>query len=178
MQNKPFSFDFLNPAKLPEGTQQSAQEIWLAGLGAFAKAQKDGENAFQKLVQDGVNMQKKNQEDAQRKLAEATEKMTALAGDMAAKASGNWGKLEGIFEDRVARAIRQLGVPTAVEVQALRDEVAALQAQVKALGASPAAGKPAPRSVKNAAAKAATPKAAPKNAPKKQLRTPSGKRGV
>jgi poly(hydroxyalkanoate) granule-associated protein len=146
----PFSFDFLNPAKMPEGTQQSAQEIWLAGLGAFAKAQKEGENAFQKLVQDGVSMQKKNQEEAQRKLAEATEKMSALAGDMAAKAGGNWGKLEGIFEDRVARALKQLGVPTADDVAALRDEVAALRAQVKALG-----GKTAPAPAKKPAAKKA-----------------------
>ena len=156
-KTSPFSFDFLNPAKLPEGTQQSAQEIWLAGLGAFAKAQKDGENAFQKLVQDGVDMQKKNQADAQRKLAEATEKMTALASDMAAKASGNFGKLEGIFEDRVARALKQLGVPTADEVQTLRDEVAALKAQVKTLG-----GQSAAPTVKTVAKKPAAKKTAAK----------------
>jgi poly(hydroxyalkanoate) granule-associated protein len=164
--NFPFSFDFLNPSKLPEGTQQSAQEIWLAGLGAFAKAQKDGENAFQKLVQDGVSMQKKNQEDAQRKLAEATEKMTALA-------SGNFGKLEGIFEDRVARALKQLGVPTADEVQALRDEVAALKAQVKALSGKAA---PAP-AAKTAATKTSSSKAATKKTGAKGPLGRTGKNG-
>jgi poly(hydroxyalkanoate) granule-associated protein len=158
----PFSFDFLANQKLPEGTQQSAQEIWLAGLGAFAKAQKDGEKAFQTLVQDGVSMQKKNQEDTQRKLAEATEKMTALASDMAAKATGNFGKLEGIFEDRVARALKQLGVPTKDEMQALRTEVAALRAELNALGGK--ATKPAAKAeAKSTSAPTAKPKSIAKS---------------
>lgn len=170
----PFSFDFLNPAKQPEGSQQSAQEIWLAGLGAFAKAQKEGESAFQKLVQDGLDIQKKNQEDTQRKLAEATEKMTALA-------SGNFGKLEGIFEDRVARALKQLGVPTSDEMQALRDEVAALKSQIKALGGKAgvaAPTKPAATTKVAKPAKAVAAKTAVKKSAAKGPLGQSGKRGA
>jgi poly(hydroxyalkanoate) granule-associated protein len=120
----PFSFDFQTTGEIPAQDKDSAQKIWLAGLGAFAKAQAEGGKAFQKLVEDGMAMQQHNQQAAQKKLTEATEKMTAMAG--------SWGKLEGIFEDRVARALRQLGTPTQDDLQALRDEVAQLRAQLKA----------------------------------------------
>lgn len=120
----PFSFDFQASAPLPTQDKDSAQKIWLAGLGAFAQAQAQGGKAFQKLVEDGMAMQQQNQQTAQKKITEATEKMSAMAG--------NWGKLEGIFEDRVARALGQLGVPTQQELQALRDEVAELRTMLKA----------------------------------------------
>jgi poly(hydroxyalkanoate) granule-associated protein len=163
-KNFPFNFDFLSTQQLPEGTQQSAQEIWLAGLGAFSKAQKEGEKAFQTLVQDGMDMQKASPQEAQQKIAEATAKMTALANDMATKATGGWGKLENIFEDRVSRALKQLGVPTQDELQQLRDEVAALKAQVQALSGSGSASKPAAAAA-GSPAKAASKPAAKRAAP-------------
>ena len=111
---------FENPAaEAAERVRESAQQIWLAGLGAFAKAQQEGGKVFEALVQDGVNLQRKTQAVAQERMAEATEKITEMAGGLSAKAGQQWGRLEGIFEERVARAPAGLGVPPAHQFQLL-----------------------------------------------------------
>ena len=146
-----------DPAAMSDNVKEQAQQIWLAGLGAFAKAQQDGTKAFEKLVTDGISMQRKAQSTAEEKLAEATHKATQAAHTFSERATGQWGKLEGIFEERVARALHSLGLPSAAEMQALHDRVASLEAQ---LGKKPATKAPA----KTAAKKAPTKKVAAKRA--------------
>ena len=119
--------------------KDSAQQIWLAGLGAFAKMQQEGSKAFEALVKDGTGLQKKTQQAAEETLSQAQTRMAGLASEFGAKTSAGWGKLENIFEERVARALEHLGVPSADEVAALRARVEALEAQLKARQA------PAPR---------------------------------
>ena len=132
-----------NPAaEAADRVRESAQQIWLAGLGAFAKAQQEGGKVFEALVQDGVNLQRKTQAVAQERMAEATERISELAGGLSAKAGQQWGRLESIFEERVARAMGGLGVPSASELQSLGQRVQALEAQVAAL--QKAGAKPAP----------------------------------
>jgi poly(hydroxyalkanoate) granule-associated protein len=150
-----------DPAAMSDNVKEQAQQIWLAGLGAFAKAQEDGTKAFEKLVSDGITMQRKVHTTAEEKLAEATQKVTQAASTLNERATGQWGKLEGIFEERVAKALYGLGVPSAAELKALHARVAALEAQ---LGTKPkAAAKPAAK----AAAKPAAKKAPAKKAAKK-----------
>ena len=59
--------------------KDSAQQIWLAGLGAFAKAQEEGGKVFEALVKEGLGMQRKSQVMAEEKITEAASKMTNLA---------------------------------------------------------------------------------------------------
>ncbi len=128
-----------NPAvDAAEKVRESAQQIWLAGLGAFAKAQQEGSKVFEALVQDGVNLQRKTQAVAQERMAEATERITEMADGLSNKAGQQWGRLEGIFEERVARALSGLGVPAASELQALSERVQTLEQQVRALSKPPA----------------------------------------
>jgi poly(hydroxyalkanoate) granule-associated protein len=129
--------------------KDSAQQIWLAGLGAFAKMQQEGSKAFEALVKDGVGIQKKTQQAAEETLSQAQTRMAGLASEFGAKASGGFGKLENIFEERVARALQHLGVPSADEVAALRARVESLEAQLKASQA------PAPRKTASRTAAAA-----------------------
>jgi len=110
--------------------KDSAQQIWLAGLGAFAKMQQEGSKAFEALVKDGAGMQKKTQQAAEETLAQAQARMSGFANEFGAKAVGQWGKLENIFEERVAKALEKLGVPTRAEVDALRARVAELEARL------------------------------------------------
>ena len=148
-----------DPSAMSDNMKEQAQQIWLAGLGAFAKAQQDGTKAFEKLVTDGISMQRKTHAAAEEKLAEATQKVSQAAHAMNERATGQWGKLENIFEDRVARALQSLGLPSAAEMKALQARVAALEAQL---------GKAAkPASVAKPTAKAATKKAPAKKAAKK-----------
>jgi poly(hydroxyalkanoate) granule-associated protein len=125
--------------QLAATVKDSAQQIWLAGLGAFAKAQQEGSKVFEALVKEGEALQSKT-----RKVAE--DKVVEISG----KASGTWDKLEQVFEDRVARALHSLGVPTRQDVQTLTKRVAELTDAVQKLTESEEQGA-APR--RRAAAK-------------------------
>ena len=152
--------------QFPGSVKDSAAQIWQAGLGAFAKAQAEGSKAFESLVKEGTSIQRKTQAAAEEKISEATHRMSAMAGDISSKASGQWDKLENIFEDRVAKALNKLGVPSAKDVNALIARIDELNKSVQDLSANaPAASKPAAR---KATAKAAPPvanKPAAKRAP-------------
>ena len=71
---------------LNDTVKESAQQIWLAGLGAFAKAQQEGGKVFETLVKDGLAMQRKAQTTAEEKIAEATQKMSTMAQELSAQA--------------------------------------------------------------------------------------------
>lgn len=122
--------------------RESTQQIWLAGLGAFAKAQEEGGKVFEALVKEGESVQART-----RKVTE--EKVT----DLSARAAGTWDKLEKVFEDRVARALHSMGVPTKQDIQTLSQRVAALTEAVAQLseGQAPeAAAKPRARTNRKA----------------------------
>jgi len=145
---------------LAASVKDSAQQIWLAGMGAFSKAQEEGTKVFEALVKEGMSLQKKTQGMAEDKISEVTGKMSAMADTVTAKAGHNWDKLEAIFEARTAKAMGKLGVPTAKDVDALVKRVDALAAAVARL--SKAAPAQAPRAAKTVkAAKAETVSAKP-----------------
>lgn len=142
--------------ELANAVRSSAQQIWQAGLGAFAKAQEEGGRVFSKLVKEGTEFQKR----AEDKVADVSDSVSKLADGVGKQASGSWDKLEQVFEERVARALATIGVPTQQDIAALHAQIDALSRQVAALSAKAA---PAPRP--KAAAKPAV-KAAPKTAPR------------
>lgn len=152
--------------QLSGSVKDSAQQIWQAGLGAFTRAQAEGTKAFEALVKEGTSIQRKTQAAAEEKLSEATNKMSNMATDISSKASGQWDKLENIFEERVAKALNKLGVPSAKDVTALIDRIEELNKTVQKLSAKAPAPKasPAPATSK---AKAVEPKAVAKPAAKK-----------
>jgi poly(hydroxyalkanoate) granule-associated protein len=104
--------------------RESANQIWLAGLGAFAKAQQEGVKMFEALVEEGEKVQEKTKTVADERLTE-----------MRAKATGTWDKLEQVFEDRVARALHSLSVPSRQDIDALTKRVAELTEIAKKLSA-------------------------------------------
>lgn len=140
-------------SQLASAVKDSAQQIWLAGMGAFAKAQAEGGKVFEALVKEGVGLQRRTQAVAEERLGDVTGRMSAAASEVASKAGASWDKLETIFEERTARALGKLGVPTAKDVEALTRRVEELAAAVAHL--SKGAG-----STRAAAGKAAAPKAA------------------
>lgn len=123
--------------------KESAQQIWLAGLGAFSRAQAEGSKVFEALVKEGTTLQKKTRGAAEDKIDEVTSKMTSMAGEVQAKYGQHWDKLESIFEERTAKALGKLGVPSAKDVQALAARVDELADKLAALTKAPAAKKAA-----------------------------------
>ena len=143
-------FKALSENQLATTVKESAQQIWLAGLGAFAKAQEEGNKVFDALVKEGESIQKKTRKVADEKIAE-----------VAGKAAGTWDRLEQVFEDRVARALSSLGVPTKKDIDKLSKRVAELTVVVQKLTeaqeVAEAAAKKPPVATKAATTKAAAP---------------------
>ena len=86
-------------SQLASSVKDSAQQIWQAGLGAFAKAQGEGGKVFESLVKEGVSIQRRTQAAAEEKLGEVSNRMTKLSDDVQARAGQQWDKLESIFEE-------------------------------------------------------------------------------
>ena len=146
--------------------KDSAQQIWLAGMGAFAKAQAEGRQVFDALVKEGAALQRKTQSVAEEKFGDVSSKMTSMAEDVTAKAGKQWDRLESIFEERTAKAMKKLGVPSSKDVEALMARIDALSAQV-AGSAKSAARKTASRASAKTAAKKTASRAGAKKATKK-----------
>ena len=145
-------------AQFSDTVKESAQQIWLAGLGAFSKAQEEGGKVFESLVREGVAIQRKTQTVAEEKLSEATSRMASMASDISSKASGQWDKLESIFESRVAKAMNKLGVPSSKDIDVLVariDELNRSVAKLSAKGGSAASSARAAKPAGKAAAKRA-----------------------
>ena len=145
-------------SQLAKTVKDSAQQIWLAGLGAFAKAQGEGSKLFDSLMKEGANLNRKTQSVAEDRLGDVAGKMSAMAGEVGHKANAQWDKLESIFEERTARALGKLGVPSAKDVAALAERVDALAALVARRGQT-ADGKPAAKTAAKTAAKRAAQRA-------------------
>ena len=108
--------------ELSRAVRSSAQQIWQAGLGAFAKAQQAGGREFTRLVRDGSELQKRA-----RSVEDATDTVARKAERSSRRTSGTWGKLEQVFEERVARALATIGVPARSEMEALNHRIDELE---------------------------------------------------
>ncbi len=133
--------------ELARAVRSSAQQIWQAGLGAFAKAQQEGGRAFTRLVRDGTELQKRA-----RKVEDATDTVARKAERSSRRASSTWGKLEQVFEERVARALAVIDVPARSEMEALNHRIDELERMLAELSVSvPRAEAPKKAAVKKAA---------------------------
>ncbi len=120
--------------QLASAVRESAHQIWLAGLGAFAKAQQEGSKVFEALVREGNVMHRRTRAATEERIGDVTGRVTKAAGQISKQATESWDKLEQVFEDRVARALTRLGVPSAREIQELTELLDRLNAKVEALG--------------------------------------------
>lgn len=120
--------------QMAEAVRESTHQIWLAGLGAFAKAQLEGTKMFESLVREGSDLQRRTLAVAENRLGEVTGRVAKAAGEFSRQATGSWDKLEQVFEDRVARALSRLGVPSGRDIRELTDLLNELNSKVAALG--------------------------------------------
>jgi len=133
-------------SSLSQSVLKSSHQIWLAGLGAFAKAQTGGVKVFEGLVKQGASLEAKTRHAAAATAEAAREVATSKAKEMHAMAGGTWDKLEQVFQERVARALGQLGVYTSSDVDRLSERVNELSEAVNALLKAQGIKRPPPKS--------------------------------
>ena len=117
--------------QLPHLAKESAEQIWLAGLGAFSKAQQEGGKVFNLLVQDGLALQKQAQAMAQEQFQAASSRFEDLTSKVSERAAEPLDKLESLFEQRVAKALQRLGIPSAHDLQALQAQITLLTQELE-----------------------------------------------
>jgi poly(hydroxyalkanoate) granule-associated protein len=105
------------------------RQVWLAGLGAFSKAEQEGSKVFEMLVKRGEEVETQARKRAEEKVEEMKGRMEEMRG----RANDNWNKLEQVFQNRVARALNRLGVPSHDDVEELSRQVEELSKSVEEL---------------------------------------------
>ena len=152
--------------RLQASLGESAQQIWLAGLGAFHRAQTEGGKLFDTLVREGSKVEARTR-DARAGLAESVEDVRSRAGE-------TLGRMDQTFRARVGEALKALEVPTRRELGALADRLDALNQKLRAHNERPTAGARARRSAarSTAAGPAPVPPRATASRPARKPATP------
>ena len=144
---------------------EQAEQIWLAGLGAFAKAQEQSGKVYETLVKEGAALEKATRKLTGSKVEEVRGMVEKSVSQVKERATDTWDRLEQVFENRVSKALGTLGIPGRDELELLAKRVDELSKAVRALDAgnrAQAVKKPVEKAAapKAAAPKAAAPKAA------------------
>lgn len=167
-------------SKLTTPVAETAREVYLAGLGALNIAQQEGGKVieqggklFERLVEEGGKLESRTRKDIEGAVSnlrgEVDSRLNGVKERTEAvrkQAADNWDKLEKIFEERVARALASLGIPTRDDINGLSKRVQELAEQVASLqsGKSAASAKkrPAKKTAKKKVKKTVVKKAGPK----------------
>jgi len=128
---------------------ESAQQIWLAGVGAFGRAQTEGSRLFDTLVKEGSRVEQRTGTRAG-KMRDTLDNRVHEARERAAE---TFGRVDQAFRSKVQGALKSLEVPTRRELGALLDRIEALNGQLRRHNGQ--ADTPATRARKSATRKTA-----------------------
>jgi len=115
------------------GIEKYSRQIWLAGLGAYAKISTDGNKLFDSLVKEGESAEKQARGEMDKQVDTVKATTRSKVGGVKDKALGKWGELEEAFDKRLNSAISRLGVPSRNEVAALNEKVDLLMRELERL---------------------------------------------
>ena len=118
--------------------RESAQQIWMAGVGAFNRAQGEGSKLFEALVKEGMNIEQHTRKLAGGRVDAVRDAVEDRVGTVRERASDTWDRLEKVFEERVQRALNRLGVPGREDLVDLSARVDTLTGELRKLGGRPA----------------------------------------
>jgi len=106
-----------------------ARKIWLAGLGAYAKAGQEGAEYFKELVKAGENVEEQGKKLVTEQVDAANSQIDSVKSTVKGKVEAQLDKVEKAFDDRVASALNRAGIPSKKDVEVLSaklDELSAL----------------------------------------------------
>ncbi len=168
-----------HPPRPPaESLPDAVQQAWATGVEALAKAQQQGGKVLGSWVEDGVALQRQAQARGQAQVAEAADHLAALSQGLGAPAAAPWERLEGLFEQRVAKAMARLDIARQTELDALRARVESLETELQALRDPAGAG--SPRKTATSAGRGKAPDAAARSStsPARPARRSAGAAGT
>ncbi|MFP7721372.1 phasin family protein [Lysobacter sp. A3-1-A15] len=117
--------------QLSRSLTESAQQIWLAGMGAFNRAQAEGSRLFEGLVRDGMGIEQQTRRVAGEQAKAALRTVESTVETARDKAVDGWDRLEKGFEERVHRTLERIGVPDRNDLAELSRRVDALTAELR-----------------------------------------------
>ncbi len=103
---------------------------------AVDKVQQETGNLVGSLVREGEKLRDQALKMAEEKAGEIRERVDEVrdrVGDAKAKAAGTLDNLEQLFEERVARALRRLGVPTRDDLHAIAKQLEEINNCIQAI---------------------------------------------
>lgn len=118
-----------NDPQLAGKIKDSARQIWLAGLGAYTKAEEDTGRFFDRLVQEGEQLENKTRGAVEKQIRSVEGRVE----DVRERATGTWDRLEHLFDERVSGALRRLGIHRREDIEALESRIEALEAELSVL---------------------------------------------
>src|SRR5688500_9219864 len=124
--------------RLSKSLGESAQQVWLAGVGAFGRAQAEGGKLFETLVKEGLSLEQTTRKLAGGRVEAVRDAVESTVGQAKERATDTWDRLEKVFEERVQRALVKLGVPGRDDLNELSKRVDALTAELRRQGGAPA----------------------------------------
>lgn len=92
------------------------QQIWLAGLGAFSRAEEEGGKLFDNLVKIGEELEHKTKEITDTTANDLKEKVIE-------KASDTREKVERAIDERLSGTLTRLGIPSQKEIEGLNERM-------------------------------------------------------
>lgn len=111
----------------------SAQQIWLAGVGAFAKAQQEGSKFFSALAKEGAKLEQSAKKVVTNKTSEAQRSVQSSVSQFSEQVK----KIEQTVGEQLTRALKQLEIPSRKEVEQLSQRIDEINREIKALKLRP-----------------------------------------
>ena len=121
-----------NKDKLRSGRKSSldfrkyTKQIWLAGLGAFSRAEEEGNKLFDSLVKVGEELESKTTEIADQTVEKVSEKAKESVTDTK-------DKVEKLIDHSVHHSLNRIGLVTVKDIQHLENLILQLHSKVDML---------------------------------------------
>jgi poly(hydroxyalkanoate) granule-associated protein len=108
----------------------SAQKIWLAGLGAFSKAQAEGSRLFDELMRDGEALEQQTRKYTKERVGQLRDRMEETADRLRKTGQSSMERIQTLVDERVAKAVERMAMPTRDDIEALATQMTQLNRRV------------------------------------------------
>ena len=171
----------------PKDVAAQLEQAFLAGLGALAKSQEAGGEAFKNLINQGKSFRKEATAKTESLIGDVQDAIRDMSSDAQSKATGlldqmretpQMEKIQDVFDARVGQALERIGVASEQSIDDLNDKLDRVLAAMEQEKAPKKVAKKKVAKKKAAKKKAAKKKAAKKVARKAAKKSPAKKKPV